>query len=75
MTTTQTKPTIKIKKTYTFGKFQDAEVTVFFGTSRVRCVRHDPVGTYDSVETWHDNYDEAHGVAKLHAMMMNVKYN
>lgn len=66
---------LKAKKTYTFGKYQDATVTTFFGTSKVLVVRYDPVGQYQPAREWADDYSTGHGIAKLHALMMNAKYN
>ncbi len=72
---TATETTLKVKKTYTFGKYHDAEVVTLFGTKKSLAIRHDPVGTEQSVEKWCDDYATAHGIAKLHALMMNAKYN
>ncbi|MCE9567050.1 MAG: hypothetical protein K8U57_34035 [Planctomycetes bacterium] len=70
-----TEPSLRVKKCYTFGKWQDATVHTFHGTSRCLVTRHDPVGTYPSVEEWTEDYKTAHGIAKLHALTMNAKYN
>jgi hypothetical protein len=70
-----TETALRVKKTYTFGKWQDATVTTFHGAKRCLVICYDPVGTYAPVEKWTDSYDEAHGIAKLHALLMNSKYN
>ena len=70
-----TETALRIKKTYTFGKWEDATVTTFHGTARCLVTRHDPVGTYPSTEEWAQDYATAHGIAKFHAMNMNAKYN
>jgi hypothetical protein len=66
---------IKVRKVYTFGKFHDAEVYTYYGTSRCKVIRFDPVGQYQPVEEWTNDYNTAHGIAKLHALQMNAKYN
>lgn len=64
------------KKTYTFGSTMSAEttVTVFHGCKCAVAVRHDPVGTYQSVASYHTNYNDATGVAHLHAQGASAKY-
>ena len=67
-----------IKKTYFFGnrRYQHtAEVTTFFGTSKCRVTRFDPVGQYPPLVQMVDTYNEAHGIAKFHAMQMDAKYS
>jgi hypothetical protein len=65
----------KVKKVYTFGKHADATVTTFYGTPLCVVERHDPVGTYPTDVKLCNNYSDAHGIAKLHALTMNAKYN
>lgn len=64
------------KKTYTFGSTMSAEtdVCVFRGCKCAVAIRHDPVGTLEAVATWHTTYNDATGVAKLHAMLAAAKY-
>lgn len=65
-----------IKKSYTYGSTMSAEtdVYVFSGCKCAVSVRHDPVGTYDSVAQYHDNFGDAAGTGKLHAMRAATKY-
>ena len=65
----------KVKKVYKFGKYHDATVTTFHGTPICVVERHDPVGTYPTDVKLCDCYNDAHGMAKLHALLMNAKYH
>lgn len=64
------------RKTYTFGSSMSAEteVCVFRGCRCAVALRHDPVGTYQSVATYHTSYDSASGVGRLHALEAAAKY-
>lgn len=77
MTTTTTQPAggLKVRKLYRFGKYHDAEVCTYYGTPRCKVTRFDPVGQYQPTVQWCDDYATAAGIAKLHAQLMNVKYN
>jgi len=56
------------KKEYTFGSSMSAETTVavFSGCQCAVAVRHDPIGTLDSVVSYHTSYRNASGVGALH---------
>ena len=56
------------RKTYTFGSSLSAEtdVVVFAGCDCAVAIRHDPIGTYPSVASYHPSYEQAAGVAVLH---------
>ena len=62
-----------LRKTYTFGRYGDAEVHTY----RCGCAvaeRLDPVGVLSPAITYHASYGSAAGVAKLHVMQAAVKY-
>ena len=50
------------KKTYTFGKCQDAEVTVFNGCKCAVCFTFNG---FNDPGTYHESYKQASGAAKL----------
>ncbi len=64
------------RKMYTFGSTMSAETEVytFTGCGCAVSDRHDPVGTYPSVTTYHATYGEASGTGRLHGMMAAAKY-
>lgn len=64
---------LRVKKTYTFGKYRDAEVTVFYGTP-LAIVETFAIGG-ESTRRVCRNYSEAAGYATLHKMMMYDKYH
>lgn len=64
---------LRVKKVYTFGKYRDAEVTVFHGTPLALVETFDIVG--GSRRKVCKNYSEAHGIASLHKHMMYAKYD
>ena len=61
------------RKTYTSGRYGDAEVHTY----RCGCAvaeRLDPVGVLSPAVTYHASYGSAAGVARLHVMQAAVKY-
>ena len=64
----------EVRKIYRFGAYEDSEVRVYNGCKCAVCERLDPVGILPAAVTFHTSYNDAHGVAKLHALMMNAKW-
>lgn len=64
------------RKIYTFGSSMSAETEVctFKGCRCAVAVKHDPVGTYASVATYHESYDSAAGSGKLRSAWAKAYY-
>lgn len=64
----------KLRKIYRYGSTMTAETDLFtfYGCGCSVAIRHDPVGTYPSVATYHDHF--ASGVGRFHAMRAADKY-
>ena len=64
------------RRIYTFGSTMsgETEVCTFKGCQCAISIKHDPVGTYDASVMYHDNFSDASGRGKLHAMECAAKY-
>ena len=62
------------RKVYEFGREGDAEVYTFVGCRCAVALKHDPIGQYQPVATYHQQYASAAGVARLHSMQADATY-
>lgn len=64
------------RKIYTYGSTMtgETEVCTFRGCRCAVSIKHDPAGTYDASVMYHDNFADAAGRGRLHAMECAAKY-
>ena len=52
----------------------ETDVCTFRGCRCAVAIKHDPVGTYQSVAVYCIDYDTASGIGRLHSMQAAAKY-